>query len=760
MRTRALAASLLTAVLLLPAVAGASDTAEPAFDDVVAAVLALPYNPAAQPAGPDTAFDDDDYPAAFPLTDLAGGACCTGPVHDQPPLADLAPPFAEFPEAFQLIELGSYDGTPLHAWAALRAGAPGVVVMHGFNTNGKYSVVRYAAFLHANGYSVIAPDHRDMGREWARGGSWHPDGTRHGQTFGWKEAQDLLVAAEWLRARDVDRIGVLGLSEGAQNTILALGIDHDRVIDAALTFSAPADQRSLIQRSPATTAALLATVVGNPDVCGYLTGVGARPEFAATPNFMLRHDSAVDTLDGLIGGGVAAPALHLYTNDDTLVPPWNATALASRTNAMAEQHTVLLASGNHAYFADRWWTQMAALTWFGAWLDPAGAHTTATATVTQTPGGPPAADQQLDLSAVTRADGDAELRRTDACASGDPVGPTADLEVSGAAATFTLDGRRSYSGWDGHEIASWTIDPGDGAAPVSGSDVTAARVEHRYAPGTYTAAVTVTDDTGRTATATATITVDAGPPDGSAPRAVGGGWLGGAGSRKVNFGFNVRAGTDGGLSGHLNLRDGAAGAAVQIDIVESLGGVAAGCGAVEAGPEAVQFTGTGTHNGAAASFRVCVADLGEPGNTPAGGADLFYLECTAGCSYATGDHTADDVIDGGNVQVRGASAAGAEGEAAASSGDASVLILEPLLVVGAAPEVLTVTAFGADGEPVHGAAVMLVSAVPGGVLATAEGVTGPGGLATFPAAPASGGVEYLARSGSVTSNAVEVGGPG
>ena len=47
------------------------------FDEVVADVLDLPYDPAAVPTGTDAAFGDDDYPAAFPLTDTSTGTCCS-----------------------------------------------------------------------------------------------------------------------------------------------------------------------------------------------------------------------------------------------------------------------------------------------------------------------------------------------------------------------------------------------------------------------------------------------------------------------------------------------------------------------------------------------------------------------------------------------------------------------------------------------------------------------------------------------------------
>lgn len=513
-------------MLLTPAGAAAGTSETAAFDAAVERVLDLPYDPGYIPTGTDAAFDDDDYPAAFPLTDTTTGTCCIGPVPDQPPLVDLAPPFAEFPDAFELVELASYDGTPLHAYVAIEPGAPGIVVMHGFNTNGKWSVVRYAAFLHANGYSVIAPDHRDMGREWERGGSWWPEGDRHGQTIGWKEAEDLLVAAAELDRRGIEDIGVLGFSEGAQNTMLALGRDLDGLIDTALTFSGPADQVTQATREAAVTAVLMTTVVNNPDVCGYLTGVGALPEINATPNFMLRNASAIDTLDGVLGAGIDVPALHLYAADDTLVPDYHATMLASRTLGMATQRTVLVEAGNHAYFYDRWWTQAAALSWFGDWLDPGGSATTAEPTVAQPAAGTPLRDQTIDLTGTTREDGDAERRTEPVCpASEEPVGPTALLQIDGDGATRTFDGRRSYSGWDDHELASWELDPGDGSAPATGTDVLGSVLEHTYdQPGTYEATLTVTDDSagGRRATTTVTVEV-AGADQGAGAGADGAG---------------------------------------------------------------------------------------------------------------------------------------------------------------------------------------------------------------------------------------------
>ena len=59
---------------------------------------------------------------------------------------------------------------------------------------------------------------------------------------------------------------------------------------------------------------------------------------------------------------------------------------------------------------------------------------------------------------------------------------------------------------------------------------------------------------------------------------------------------------------------------------------------------AVQFDGTGTFNGAPASFRVCVQDNGEGSKAQP---DQVHVACTAGCTFSGGG-----ALGGGNVQVR------------------------------------------------------------------------------------------------------------
>ena len=96
----------------------------------------------------------------------------------------------------------------------------------------------------------------------------------------------------------------------------------------------------------------------------------------------------------------------------------------------------------------------------------------------------------------------------------------------------------------------------------------------------------------------------------------GGGSLGGSGKNKVNFGLQAaRAnGGRGALSGSFELNDRDADVKIHIDtLTYLLGSVRDACGAILPTANAVQINGTGTYNGAPASFRVCVQDSEQGG---------------------------------------------------------------------------------------------------------------------------------------------------
>lgn len=401
----------LLAALLVPA-APAAATSTPQqverFETAVSRIVAEPYQPGYVPTGYDSAFAPALVPNIAPAQDYTSGSIPESP--DNP----------DWPAAFELVLIHSGDGAPLFARVALHADAerPGVVVVHGFNTNGKESVIRWAAMLYAKGYNVIAADQRSFAAEHDAGygpPSWV-------QTFGWKESEDVLAAARHLAAQPgVGDVGVIGFSLGAQDTVLALALDGrepagHRVFSSGLAFSGPADQNTQVYSTaeppfcqtpfctyPATQALVILVVppYSTSDPCRVLATAGAA--YGTDGYSILARESAYHEQTR-----VKVPLLTVYAADDALVQPLHATMMAGYQAGNPLQHTLAVESGNHAYFYDRWWQQRAALLYFKATL-PAAASPLVSAepTVNRTPGGRPFADQLVPLGAPTRTDADA-----------------------------------------------------------------------------------------------------------------------------------------------------------------------------------------------------------------------------------------------------------------------------------------------------------------------------------------------------------------
>jgi dienelactone hydrolase len=354
------------------------------FSQTVSQILAQPYQPDYVPAGLDSAFDTA-VPNTAPAEDYTTGSI------------PGSPDYPAWPAAFTQVLFTSGDGAPLFGMLALHPGSrPGVVVVHGFNTHGYASVIRWAALLYARGYDVLAADQRDFFFE-SQAGYGYPNWL---QTFGWKESQDVLAAGSYLRSQPgVGKIGVVGFSEGAQNTVLALAQDSSHVFTAGLTFSAPADQNTQISTDPVATDALVALVTPHEtSACGALADAAA---YYGTTGFgILANEDAMHAQ-----ANVHVPFLNFYSADDSLVPAFEARMM----EAYAPGHTIELQRGEHAYFFDRWWQQRAILLWLKSMVAPKDDSVTTDATVNQTPGGLPASAQTVDLGAPTATWADAQL---------------------------------------------------------------------------------------------------------------------------------------------------------------------------------------------------------------------------------------------------------------------------------------------------------------------------------------------------------------
>jgi len=385
------AAAGIAALALVPA--AYADSPSTRFAATVSAVLAEPYQPDYVPLGLDSAFDTPTLNTA-PAEDYT-----TGSIPD-------SPDYPAWPSGFSQVLFTSGDGAPLFGMLAVHPGShPGVVVVHGFNTHGYASVIRWAAALYARGFDVLAADQRDFWFE-SQAGYGYPNWL---QTFGWKESEDVYAAGRYLAGRPgVTSVGALGFSEGAQNTVLALALDqaaHTHVFAAGLTFSAPADQNTQIATNPTATDALVALVTPQEtSACGALAD--AATYYGTTGFAILAHETAMHAEPS-----IRVPLLNFYAQDDSLVPAFEAQMMAAYSSGSALERTVELQRGEHAYFFDRWWQQRAALLYFKAMLPGASSDVTVgtAPTVNQTPGGASASAQTVALGPTSTAWADAQL---------------------------------------------------------------------------------------------------------------------------------------------------------------------------------------------------------------------------------------------------------------------------------------------------------------------------------------------------------------
>ncbi|HZZ92348.1 MAG TPA: hypothetical protein VFE23_07285 [Usitatibacter sp.] len=121
----------------------------------------------------------------------------------------------------------------------------------------------------------------------------------------------------------------------------------------------------------------------------------------------------------------------------------------------------------------------------------------------------------------------------------------------------------------------------------------------------------------------------------------GGGFLlDGKGQKKAQVDLLAQRVGSGDMMGKFSLSDRQTGDKLSIDKLTMVGSVRDACGSVPSQSFAsMQFEGTGTYNGAPASFRVCLQQNanGAQAATP----DLLHVSCTSGCSYS-----ADGAVQG------------------------------------------------------------------------------------------------------------------
>jgi dienelactone hydrolase len=166
----------------------------------------------------------------FVLLPLAGAVYGTHPPR--------TPVSAPKPETADGVAFETADGVTLGAWytppAQGTAAGPVIILLPGSGGE-KGSTVGHAAVLADPGYGVLAVDPRGTG-----------DSTGVANAWGWRGAEDVAAAVDWLRTRpevDPTRIGILGLSMGGEIALSAAATDLGlaAVVAEGVSGRTPAD---------------------------------------------------------------------------------------------------------------------------------------------------------------------------------------------------------------------------------------------------------------------------------------------------------------------------------------------------------------------------------------------------------------------------------------------------------------------------------------------------------------------------------------
>jgi len=137
---------------------------------------------------------------------------------------------------YEEVSFKSTDGLTLQGWFIPPEGErPVIILCHGSGAN-REMMLPYASVLARHGYGALLFDFRA-----------HGESEGEVMTYGLKEADDIVGAAAFLKARGVERIGVWGISLGGAAAILAAA--HSQQIGAVVAESAFADLETLMGHS-------------------------------------------------------------------------------------------------------------------------------------------------------------------------------------------------------------------------------------------------------------------------------------------------------------------------------------------------------------------------------------------------------------------------------------------------------------------------------------------------------------------------------
>ena len=287
-----------------------------------------------------------------------------------------------YPAQFADRVIESADGEPIGATVALHPEPrPGLVVCHGAFSTRRFDYVRQIAVtaFYDWGFNVAAIDLRSFGLTELIGKAVN--------TGGWKEGEDVIAAADWLKEHGATSVGAIGISLGASSV---LGACHPEGAEIALSggvlaVSPPANVRRVAARVsehvprghpryPITVgfrSMLTSRVRGGrwpedvESLDEYLERIAA-PHYGVLPEELFRRSSAVNHI-----ADARVPVLVLHPTDDYIIKVEEARELAEAARENDLVHVWILPGGSHGVLdvVDHDWTYGVYRTFFERWAD-------------------------------------------------------------------------------------------------------------------------------------------------------------------------------------------------------------------------------------------------------------------------------------------------------------------------------------------------------------------------------------------------------
>ncbi len=280
-----------------------------------------------------------------------------------PPSANrVASKVRHYPDPFEKRTIRMPDGTRLAAWLGTHdEPRPALIIIPGLFTSKDNAAVKKRALrvFHDWGWHVLTLDLRGNG-----------ESDRVPSTAGWKEAEDLIHVADWLREDDrVDGVGVYGESLAATAALLAAARagDQDRpfadrgvlvvsgfadVPETIRLYTHPPEDNPELRQVVNFFTFLLRASGQDAKTFEEFHQAGSR-HYGVDPNQAARDSSPIDAVARL-----RDPVLVLHSQDDALVPVAQVERLAARAEKIDRLGVWILPWGHHVLY------EMASPDWY------------------------------------------------------------------------------------------------------------------------------------------------------------------------------------------------------------------------------------------------------------------------------------------------------------------------------------------------------------------------------------------------------------